>query len=89
MAFISLTRLCKQSNRSPRIFKFPAKIRNPLQKSLMKYTTQNKFSNSFCKCQIHHTRLSWSDCCVNIHAPITGEGIPGKKVKNDQLQRLY
>ena len=32
-----------------------------------------------------------SDYCIKIHvhAPITGKGIPGKIIKNDQSQRLY
>ena len=50
-------------------------------------------------CQILHVRRLWSDYCIKIHAPIAGEGIPGKKNnnnkkkqkknKNHQSQRLY
>ena len=40
-------------------------------------------------CQIHHIRLLLSDYCNKIHAPITGEGIPGKKIKNDQAWRQF
>ena len=38
------------------------------------YTMQNKFSNCFCVCQIHHIRLLLSDYCIKI----------SKKISNDQ-----
>ena len=37
------------------------------------YTMQNKFSNCFCMCQIHHIRLSLSLNCITIQVPITRE----------------
>ena len=63
---------------------------------IYKYTVENKFSNCFffffflffLKCQIHHIRLLWSDYCIKIHTPITGEGISGKKKKKKQRQEF-
>ena len=39
---------------------------------------QNKSSNFFCMCQIHHIRLSLSGYCIKVQVPIT-QGFPGKK----------
>ena len=60
------------------IWKFKVKRfwTNFLQKEIyIKYTMQNKFSNLFSMCQIHHNKLLLSDYLIKIHAPTTGEWI--------------
>ena len=48
-----------------------------------------KFNSCSCICQIHHIRLPLSFYCIKTEMSITWEGFSGKKVKNDQSQRLY